>query len=53
MIARYFTHGGKNIPIETARNYFVEKEGDLPIKGTLIQPEHRIFRIIPVEPAKK
>ena len=53
MIAKYFSHGGKDIPIETARNYFVDKKGDVAIKGTSIQPEHRLFKIEPVSPAKK
>jgi len=53
MIAKYFSHGGKDIPIETARNYFVDKKGDVAIKGTAIQPEHRFFKVIPVDPAKK
>lgn len=53
MIAKYFSHGGKDIPIETARNYFVDKKGDVTTKGTSIQPEHRLFKVIPIEPAKK
>lgn len=53
MIAKYFSHGGKDIPIETARNYFVDKKGDVTIKGTSIQPDHRLFKVIPIEPAKK
>jgi len=53
MIAMYFSHGGKDIPIETARNYFVDKKGDVAIKGTSIQPEHRIFKVIPIEPGRK
>ena len=53
MIAKYFSHGGKDIPIETARNYFVDKKGDVAIKVTAIQPEHRLFKVIPVDPAKK
>jgi len=53
MIAKYFSHGGKDIPIETARNYFVDKKGDVAIKGTSIQPEHRLFKVIAVDPAKK
>lgn len=53
MIAKYFSHGGKDIPIETARNYFVDKKGDVAIKGTAIQPEHRLFKVILVYPAKK
>lgn len=46
MISKYFSHGGKDIPIETARNYFVEKKGDIPSKGTAIQQEHQIFKIV-------
>lgn len=53
MIAKYFSHGGKDIPTETARNYFVDKKGDVTIKGTSIQPEHRLFKVIPIERAKK
>ena len=53
MIAKYFSHGGKDIPIETARNYFVDKKGDVAVKGTAIQPEHRLFKIVPVSSAKK
>ncbi|RYE59579.1 MAG: hypothetical protein EOP48_00405 [Sphingobacteriales bacterium] len=53
MIAKYFSHGGKGIPIETVRNYFVDKKGDVAIKGTAIQPEHRLFNVIPLDPAKK
>lgn len=53
MIAKYFSHGGKDIPIETARNYFVDKKGDVAIKGTSIQPEHRLFKVILLDPAKK
>jgi len=53
MIAKYFSHGGKDIPIETARNYFVDKKADVAIKVTAIQPEHRLFKIVPVSPTKK
>ncbi|MCX2450073.1 hypothetical protein OQX61_02210 [Pedobacter sp. PLR] len=53
MIARYFSHGGKDIPIETARNYFVDKKGDVAIKGTSIQSEHRLFKVVPIEAVKK
>lgn len=53
MISKYFSHGGKDIPIETARNYFVDKKGDIPIKGTAIQSEHQLFKIIPAKGEKK
>jgi hypothetical protein len=52
-ISKYFSHGGKYIPIETARNYFVEKKGDIPSKGTVIQEEHQIFKIIRVSEPQK
>lgn len=47
LISKYFTHGGKPIPLDTARNYFVEKTKDIPIKGTMIPEESRLFRIVP------
>lgn len=53
MIAKYFSHGGKDIPIETARNYFVEKKSDIPVKGTAIQEVHQLFKIVPSNPTKK
>lgn len=52
MIAKYFSHGGKDISIETARNHFVDKKGHVTIKGTSIQSEHRLFKVIRIEPAK-
>lgn len=52
MISKYFSHGEKDIPIETVRNYFVEKRGDVAAKGTTIKPEHRIFEIVPVKEHK-
>lgn len=53
MISKYFSHAEKDIPIETARNYFVEKKGDIPAKGTSIQSEHRLFKIIPLKEEKR
>ncbi|WEK21069.1 MAG: hypothetical protein P0Y49_07940 [Candidatus Pedobacter colombiensis] len=53
MISKYFSHDGKDIPLETSRNYFVEKKGDIPIKGTTVRKEHRIFEIIPVKEVQK
>lgn len=46
LISKYFSHGEKDIPVETARNYFVEKEGDIPSKGTFIYPDQQLFKII-------
>lgn len=48
MISKYFSNDGRDIPLETSRNYFVEKKGDMPIKGTVIRKEHRIFKIVPI-----
>lgn len=53
MISKYFSQDGKDIPLETSRNYFVEKKGDIPIKGTAVRKEHQLFEIIPVKQAKK
>jgi hypothetical protein len=53
MISKYFSHGGKDIPIETVRNYFVDKKDNIPIKGTAIQLENQLFKIVPVNSAKK
>lgn len=49
MISKYFSVGGKDIPTETTRNYFVEKEGDVATKGTAVKSEQQLFRIIPLE----
>ena len=49
MISKYFSHGGKDIPNETTRNYFVEKKGDVAAKGTTVKYEQQLFRIIPLE----
>lgn len=45
MISKYFTHAGKDIPIETCRNYFVDGFGEIPSKGTHIQPGSKLFKI--------
>ena len=49
MISKYFSIGGKDIPTETTRNYFVEKKGDVSIKGTAVRVEQQLFKITPVE----
>ncbi|RYZ78483.1 MAG: hypothetical protein EOP04_29635 [Proteobacteria bacterium] len=46
MISKYFSHAGKDISIETIRNYFVEKKGDVPVKGTMVPTDRRLFRIV-------
>lgn len=52
MISKYFSHGGKDIPTETTRNYFVEKKGDVAAKGTAVKTEQQLFSIIPLENKK-
>lgn len=53
MISKYFAHGGNDIPVETARNYYVSKKDNEPIKGTSIQSERRLFEIVPVKGTQK
>jgi len=45
MISRYFLHGGNSIPIETARNYFSGKTGEITAKGTKVRNDHKLFII--------
>ncbi|MCF0057163.1 hypothetical protein [Dyadobacter sp. CY356] len=45
MISRYFLHGGKPIPIETARNYFSGKDNEITVKGTKVKNDHKLFKI--------
>lgn len=53
MISKYFSHGGNDIPVETLRNYYVSKKDDEPVKGTSIQSECKLFKIVPVKGTKK
>lgn len=53
MISKYFCHAGNDIPVETLRNYYVVKKDDVPVKGTSIQSEHKLFKIVPVKETKK
>jgi len=50
LIAKYFNHGGKDIPLDTARNYFVGK-GESPIKGSQVPDDRKLFRIVPADQA--
>ncbi len=52
MLSKYFSIAGKNIPIETAKNYFSDKQNDIGVKGTLVQPENKLFKIVPYTPNK-
>ncbi len=49
MLSRYFLHGEKEIPINTARNYFPANENTRLIKGSEVADEDRIFKIIPTQ----
>lgn len=54
MIAKYFSDGGKDIAVETLRNYYVgEKKGDVTSKGTEIKRGQKLFRIVPMNPSNK
>lgn len=53
MISKYFSHGGNDIPVETLRNYYVSKKDDEPVKGTSIQSERKLFKIVLVKGTKK
>lgn len=52
MISKYFAHAGNDIPVETLRNYYVSKKDDVPVKGTSIQSEHKLFKIVPIKETK-
>ncbi|RNL52501.1 hypothetical protein [Pedobacter jejuensis] len=52
MISKYFSNGGKDIPTETTRNYFVEKKGDVSTKGTAVRTVQQLFKIIRIENKK-
>jgi hypothetical protein len=52
MISKYFSIEGKIIPIDTAKNYFSDKQNDIGVKGTLVQPENKLFKIVPNTPNK-
>lgn len=47
MIAKYFQHGVKEIPQETAHRYFPPRNKPKPSKYTDIAEELRLFRIVP------
>ncbi len=47
LISKYFSHQGKDIPINTARNYFVQKSAKDATKGSKIPEDKKLFSIIP------
>jgi hypothetical protein len=46
MISKYFSLDGKDIPIETVKNYFADKTKDVRIKGTAVPSKNKLFRIV-------
>lgn len=53
MISKYFSQDGKDIPLETSRNYFIGKKNEITIKGTSVREKHQLFEIIPIKETKK
>ncbi len=47
LVAKYFSHKGKAISIDTARNYFVKKDPKDAAKGVKIEEHEKLFRIVP------
>lgn len=48
MIGKYFSDGGDDLSVETLRNYYVSKKGEVTSKGTGIKAEHKLFKILPI-----
>jgi len=47
LVAKYFTYEGKDIPINSARNYFVQKDSKDAKKGVKIPEDKKLFVIVP------
>ena len=47
MVSKYFVYNGKDIPVNTVRNYFVQKDPKDSMKGVKIPEEKKLFGIIP------
>jgi len=47
MVSKYFVYNGKDIPVNTVRNYFVQKDPKDSMKGVKIPQEKKLFEIIP------
>lgn len=46
MVSKYFVYNGKDIPVNTVRNYFVQKDPKDSMKGVKIPKEKKLFEII-------
>ncbi|MGJ1348482.1 hypothetical protein ACR789_18475 [Sphingobacterium siyangense] len=49
MVSKYFVYNGKDIPVNTARNYFVQKDPKDSMKGVKIPEDKKLFQIIPIK----
>lgn len=47
LVAKYFTYEGKDVPINSARNYFVQKDTKDARKGVKIPEDKKLFLIVP------
>ena len=47
LVAKYFAYEGKDIPINSARNYFVKKDPKDAKKGVKIEEHEKLFKIVP------
>ncbi|WP_286849203.1 hypothetical protein, partial [Sphingobacterium sp. UBA7253] len=47
MVSKYFVYNGKDIPVNTVRNYFVQKDPKDSMKGVRIPDDKKLFDIIP------
>ncbi|MXV14010.1 hypothetical protein [Hufsiella ginkgonis] len=46
LLAKYFNHGEKEIPIDTARNYFPAQKKTKLIKGSDVQEADKLFLVV-------
>lgn len=49
MVSKYFVYNGKDIPVNTVRNYFVQKDPKDSMKGVKIHDDKKLFRIVPIK----
>lgn len=49
MVSKYFVYNGRDIPVNTVRNYFVQKDPKDSMKGVKIPDDKKLFKIIPLK----
>lgn len=49
MVSKYFVYNGRDIPVNTARNYFVQKDPKDSMKGVKIPHDKKLFQIITIK----